>query len=134
MIEVRQEAAFEPSYNPPPMTPLEARLTAENEAQRERIKTQDTEIKLLREKIGLLVRRIFGRSSEAMDDAQLMLLLQGDDGAKKDPASSANPGVLEAELEKQAESVKPQKRRKEREARMPEHLPVVEEVIEPEPV
>ena len=83
------------------MTPLEARLTAENEAQR-------LEIKLLREKIDLLVRRVFGRSSEAMDDAQLMLLLQGDDGAKKDPASSANPGVLEAELEKQAESAKPQ--------------------------
>ncbi|SKB09460.1 Transposase [Prosthecobacter debontii] len=109
------------------MTPLEARLTAENEAQR-------LEIKLLREKIDLLVRRVFGRSSEAMDDAQLMLLLQGDDGAKKDPASSANPGVLEAELEKQAESAKPQKRRKEREARIPEHLPVIEEVIEPEPV
>lgn len=116
------------------MTPLEARLTAENEAQRERIKTQDTEIKLLREKIDLLIRRIFGRSSEAMDDAQLMLLLQGDDGAKKDPASNANPGVLEAELEKQAGPVKPQRRRKEREARMPEHLPLVEEVIEPEPV
>lgn len=49
-------------------------------------------------------------------------------------SSSANPGVLEAELEKQAKSAKPQKRRKEREARIPEHLPVVEEVIEPEPV
>lgn len=109
------------------MTPLEARLTEE-------VAALQAENKLLREKIDLLVRRIFGRSSETMDDAQLMLLLQGDDGAKKDPASNANPGVLEAELEKQAESVKPKKPRKEREARMPEHLPLVEEVVEPEPV
>ncbi len=39
------------------MTPLEARLTAENEALRQ-------EVKLLREKIDLLVRRVFGASSE----------------------------------------------------------------------
>lgn len=109
------------------LTPLEARLTEEVAALR-------AENKLLREKINLLVRRIFGRSSEAMDDAQLMLLLQGDDGAKKDPASSANPGVLEAEIEKQAEAAKPKKPRKEREARMPEHLPTVEEIIEPQEV
>jgi transposase len=62
------------------MTPLEARLTAKNEAQRQ-------EIRLLREKIDLLVRRIFGKSSESKDEGQLMLLLQGDDGVKKDPAS-----------------------------------------------
>lgn len=66
------------------MTPLEARLTAENEAQRQ-------EIKLLREKIDLLVRRIFGRSSEAMDDAQLMLLLQGNDGQKKTRSPAQTP-------------------------------------------
>ena len=63
-----------------------------------------------------------------------MLLLQGDDGAKKDPASSANPGVLEAEIEKQAEAAKTRQPRKGREARVPEHLPTVEEVIEPETV
>ena len=48
-------------------TPLEARLTKENEVLRARDKAQQIEIKLLREKIDLLVRRIFGRSSEAMD-------------------------------------------------------------------
>ena len=109
------------------LTPLEARLTEEVAAQRQ-------EIKLLREKIDLLVRRIFGRSSEAMDDAQLMLLLQGDDGAKKDLASSANPGVLEAELEKQTAAAKTRQPRKGREVRVPEHLPTVEEVIEPQEV
>lgn len=109
------------------LTPQEARLT-------EKVAALEQENRLLREKIDLLVRRIFGRSSEAMDDGQLMLLLQGDDGAKKDPASSANPGVLEAEIEKQAEAAKPKKPRKEREARVPEHLPVVEEIIEPQEV
>jgi transposase len=66
------------------MTPLEARLTAENEAQRQ-------EIRLLREKIDLLVRRIFGKSSESMDEGQLMLLLQGDDGAKKTRPPAQTP-------------------------------------------
>jgi hypothetical protein len=66
------------------MTPLEARLTEENAALRAENKAQQIEIKLLREKVDLLIRRIFGKSSEQIDDGQLMLLLQGgDDGAKK---------------------------------------------------
>jgi transposase len=109
------------------MTPLEARLTEENAALR-------AEIKLLREKVDLLVRRIFGKSSEQLDDGQLMLLLQGGDGAKKDPASSANPGVLEAEIEKRGKDSPKTQPRKEREARVPEHLPAVDEIIEPEEV
>ena len=110
------------------MTPLDARLTEEVESLRR-------ENKLLREKIDLLVRRIFGKSSEQLDDGQLLLLLQGDDGAKKDPASSASPGALEAEIDKRGkESSKPVKPRKEREARVPEHLPAVDEVIEPDEV
>jgi hypothetical protein len=110
------------------MTPLEARLTEENAALR-------AENKLLREKIDLLIRRIFGKSSEQLDDGQLMLLLQGgDDGAKKDPASSASPGVLEAEIEKRGNDTGKINPRQEREARVPEHLPCVDEVIEPEEV
>lgn len=116
------------------MTPLEARLTEENAALRAEKKAQQIEIKLLREKVDLLVRRIFGKSSEQLDDGQLMLLLQGGDGAKKDPASSANPGVLEAEIEKRGKDSPKTQPRKEREARVPEHLPAVDEIIEPEEV
>jgi transposase len=117
------------------MTPLEARLTEENAALRAENKAQQIEIKLLREKIDLLIRRVFGKSSEQLDDGQLMLLLQGgDDGAKKDPASSASPGVLEAEIEKRGKDTAKIKPRKEREARVPEHLPAVDEVIEPDEV
>ena len=66
------------------LTPLEQRLTRENESLRAENKAQQIEIKLLREKIDLLIRRIFGKSSEHLDDGQLMLLLQGgDDGEKK---------------------------------------------------
>lgn len=110
------------------MTPLEARLTEENAR-------QALEIKLLKEKIDLLIRRIFGRSSEQLDEQQLMLLLQGgDDGTKKDPASSASPGALEAEIKQRGRDGKAVKARKEREARVPEHLPAVDEVIEPQEV
>lgn len=117
------------------MTPLEARLTEENAALRAENKAQQLEIKLLKEKIDLLVRRIFGKSSEQLDDRQLMLLLQGgDDGAKKDPASSANPGALEAEIKVRGKDGRLVRERKEREARVPEHLPAVDEVIEPEEV
>lgn len=116
------------------MTPLEARLTGEVESLRHQLEAVTLENKLLREKVDLLIRRIFGKSSEQLDDQQLMLLLQGDDGAKKDPASSASPGALEAEIERRSKDGKPGKQRKEREARVPEHLPAVDEVVEPEEV
>jgi len=38
---------------------------------------------LLREKIGLLVRKLFGAKSERLDPAQLLLLLQGLDEAEE---------------------------------------------------
>jgi transposase len=79
---------------------------------------------LLRQKIDLLVRRFFGSSSERLDRAQLELLLQLP--VLVDPA----PAV--------ATVAKPQialsRSRKERAPRLPDNLPVVEEVIEPEPV
>ena len=109
------------------MTPLEQRLTEE-------VATLRAENKLLREKIDLLVRRIFGAKSEQLDEAQLLLLLQGEDPGKKDPASGSDATGLEAEIEKVVEATKPRKLRRSREARVPEHLPTVEEVIEPEAV
>jgi hypothetical protein len=65
------------------MTPLEARLTEENAALRAENKAQQIEIKLLREKVDLLIRRVFGKSSEQLDDGQLMLLLQGEPVPKR---------------------------------------------------
>lgn len=109
------------------MTPLEQRLTEEVEAQR-------LEIKLLKEKIDLLVRRFFGAKSEQLDDKQLTLLLQGDEPPKKAPASGSDATGLEAEIAKAAEVPAQRKPRPRSEPRVPEHLPVVEQVIEPEEV
>lgn len=100
------------------------------EMQAAQIETLRVENKLLREKVDLLVRRIFGKSSESMDEQQLMLLLQGEDTAtKKDQASGSDATGLEAELEKGDKELKAKPARSERKPRIPEHLPVSEEVV-----
>ena len=53
-------------------------LQAENER-------QSQEIKLLKEKIDLLIRRVFGSKSEKLDAAQLELLLKDLDLGKPSP-------------------------------------------------
>ena len=79
---------------------------------------------LLRQKIDLLVRRVFGSSSERLDRAQLELLLQ-----LPVLAETTTPvTVLEAPKALVSRS------RKDHAPRLPDNLPVVEEVIEPEPV
>lgn len=93
---------------------LEQCLAALNESRRENA--------LLRQKIDLLVRRVFGSSSEQLDKNQLELLMQV-------PASATVEAIVAApEKERAGRS------RKERTARLPENLPVVEEVLDPEPV
>jgi transposase len=77
---------------------------------------------LLRQKIDLLVRRVFGASSEPLDRRQLELLLQL--GSTPTEPTVVPPPKNEVKAQP----------RKVRAPRLPEHLPVVEEVIEPEPV
>lgn len=123
---------------PPPSRPDEelAALRARPEARDERIRQLEAENRLLREKIDMLVRKIFGKSSEALDDKQLMLLLQGGDPPKKDPASQGGVCALEAEIKKNDKpSVTAKQLRKEREVRVPAHLPVSEQIVlDPEEV
>jgi transposase len=77
---------------------------------------------LLRQKIDLLVKRVFGSSSEQLDRNQLELLIQL-------PESSTVQAIVAAPEKERAE-----RSRRERTARLPENLPVVEEVLDPEPV
>jgi transposase len=77
---------------------------------------------LLRQKIDLLVKRVFGSSSEQLDKNQLNLLMQL-------PASSTVQAIVAAPEKERIE-----RSRKERVQRLPENLPVVEEVLDPEPV
>jgi transposase len=96
-----------------------ARLSEENGQMR-------TENKLLREKIDALLRKLFGASSEKVDAGQLLLLLQG---LEAPPGKEPEP--VEAEAPRRSTDPSPPR---ERGPRIPEHLPVVEEVIDPEPV
>lgn len=91
----------------------------------ERLAFLEKENALLREKIDALVRRLFGAKSEKLDPAQLLLLLQGLEA----PGKAPEPVAVEAPRRSQVPSPP-----RSRVPRLPEHLPVVEEVIEPEPV
>src|ERR1700751_2581228 len=97
------------------------RLQAENER-------QSQEIKLLKEKIDLLIRRLFGSKSEKLDAAQLDLLLKALDLGKADASAE------KAEATPNVEASKPVARasaKNQRRARWPKDLPVEQEVIEP---
>lgn len=105
------------------MTPREAELTHQLEQCQQALAESQRENVRLRQKIDLLVRRVFGASSERLDPAQLELLLQ----LPGPPAPAvAAPGRL-------VEPARPRSRaRQECAPRLPEHLPVVEEVMDPE--
>ena len=81
---------------------------------------------LLRQKLDLLVRKLFGAQSEKLDPAQLLLLLQGCD----EPGKAPEPVVAE----EPRRSPDPASPPRERRPRLPEHLPVAEEVLDPAPV
>ncbi|HEY1424951.1 MAG TPA: IS66 family transposase [Candidatus Acidoferrum sp.] len=108
------------------MTPREQQLTAQLEQCQEALAAVQRENTLLRQKLDALARRIFGVSSEALDPAQLQLLLQM-------PELSAQP-LENPSAPIAVEKRKPVALREQRAPRLPENLPVVEEVIDPEPV
>jgi len=105
------------------MTPCEKELVSQLAECRQALAQARREKELLRQKIDLLVRRVFGSSSERLDRAQLELLLQL-------PALADTDQALPVVEEPKA-SVRHS--RKERAPRLPENLSVVEEVINPEP-
>jgi hypothetical protein len=102
-----------------------AKLEKQNAALEEKNAILEQENALLRQKIDLLVRKVFGAQSEKLDSAQLLLLLQGTD----QPGKAPEPVAAEAPRRSPAPSPP-----RERKPRLPEHLPVLEEVIIPEPV
>ena len=114
------------------MTPADGSSATALQTALERIAALEQENKLLRQKIDLLVRRIFGARSEKLDAAQLELLLtgmEGDPGAGKAEASRvpAAGDTLEA-----IPAEHTPRRSQERRPRLPEHLPVEEEVLIPD--
>lgn len=91
------------------------------------IARQATEIETLRQTIDTLCRRIFGAKSERLDPAQLLLLL-GEDEAKKPEAASTSAEDVPA-----AETPTHEKKRRKtpRPPRIPEHLPLTEQTLDP---
>jgi len=94
------------------------KLQKENEFLRE-------ENRILRQKVDLLIRQIFGKKSEKLSSGQLEMLL-GDDPAGQPPAS--------VECAAPAEAPKKASAPKERQARYPENLPVEEQIMDPSEV
>ena len=86
------------------------------------------ENELLRQKLDLVLRKLFGKSSETLDPAQLELLL----GPPPGKSLASTPVAAPVEEASAAPAAPPE--RKPRRPRLPEHLPVVEEVLLPEPV
>ena len=85
------------------------------------------EIKLLKEKIDLLIRRLFGSKSEKLDLAQLELLLREDELEKPTPP-------LKRRAPPSVEAFKPVAKRsdkKQRRERWPKDLAIEQEVIDP---
>lgn len=109
----------------------EAELLKLLEAKQRRREEQAEEIKLLRQKVDAMARRVFGTKSDKLDEQQLLLLLQ----MSKEPDRPFKGKGSGPEAE-QAEPPRPSKaslgKPKERKPRLPEHLPVVEEVINPQ--
>jgi transposase len=111
-----------------PMTPreqdlarqLEECLEALKESRHENVGLR-RENELLRQKVDLLIRRVFGSSSERLDQAQLELLLKLSEGTNPAP-KEATPSM----------AASPKRSSRPDRPRLPENLPVVEEVIEPE--
>ena len=101
-------------------TPREAELLAQVQVRDGRLEELARENVLLRQKVDALVRRLFGVKSERLDPGQLLLLLGGAEPPVPPPASARRPSSSGA----------PRSRR----PRLPEHLPVVEEILDPEAV
>lgn len=87
-------------------------------------------IKLLSQKLDALAQRLFGKKSEQLNQAQLLLLLQ--EHTAPGPALGKESGP--EDLEALAPRPKRDKKRRERRMRTPADLPVIEEILDPAPV
>jgi len=103
-------------------------LLAELKKRDEKIAGLELELSLMRQKMDLLIRRMFGKSSEKLSEDQLDLFLQ----TSEEPA----PGKECASLLEEANQVKESRPRQAGRGRenWPENLPVVEEVVDPKEV
>jgi len=137
-----------------PDSPRDALLQQENATLREMNKTLQAQIgtltqrieqltqdnAVLRLKVDAMARKLFGKSSEKLDPAQLQMVFEAlqNEGPgselKKSEASGSNADNSEAEADKGVNVAKPVKRRKRTLEDIIEGLPVVDVILEPEAV
>jgi transposase len=91
-----------------------------------------SEISLLQQKLDALSRSLFGKKSEQLNPAQLQLLFQ--ELHAPGPALGNGYGPQSSEAQSARPAKASRSRPRARMPRVPEHLPVIEEVIVPEPV
>ena len=137
-----------------PDSPRDALLQQENATLREMNKTLQAQIGtltqrieqltqdnlVLRLKVDAMARKLFGKSSEKLDPAQLQMVFEAlqnegpDSELKKSEASGSNADNSEDEADKGVSVAKPVKRRKRTLEDIIEGLPVVDVILEPEAV
>lgn len=116
------------------MTPREAELTAALAASQQHNVELKQEIEFLKQKIDALVRRIFGAKSEKMNPAQLELFMAGIASTEPPSAPAGETAGMAAGDRLASLPADPPATagpRKARRPRLPEHLPIVEEIIDP---
>ena len=94
---------------------------------REALHAAQQEIRLLRQKLDAMARRLFGKSSEKLDAEQMQLLLEGMEMMDEVRAAAVAGMSMTKDEVKEAPA-------RERGPRLPEHLPVKEIIIDPEEV
>jgi transposase len=104
-------------------TAREKQLLEENRALRTALEKSQAENALLRQKVDLLIRKVFGASSEKIDPSQMDLFLVEPENAPGKPIASS--ALEEAESPSSRRDASPRPRR------WPQDLPVMEEVIDP---
>jgi len=116
------------------MTPLEAKLTAALDASQRQVVELKQENELLKRKIDALVKRIFGAKSEKMNPAQLELFMAGLDPAGVPPPPVDGPAAATGDALTKSPVVPPPASRPKpaRRPRLPEHLPIIEEIVDPD--
>ena len=97
-----------------------------------RLAQAKVEITLLQQKLDALARRLFGKKSEQLSPEQLQLLFQEFNAPGPALGKESGPQSSEGLSARPAKAAR--RRSRERAPRVPEHLPVIEEVIVPEPV
>jgi transposase len=116
--------------------PREAELLKQIQERDARLKLQEEQLgqlqqerTLLQQRIDHLLRQIYGSRSEKMDPNQLQLLLQGLHTPGPGEGKGFSPEAAEAPAPRPRDPAPRQTHRAQR--RLPEHLPVVEDVIVP---